>query len=184
MNTTQAIFPNKKYDVIYADPPWDIAGRAWVRGNTLSDHYKTMSISEITELPVDQIQKEDSWLYLWTVDSFLESALKICQTWEFTYKKSWVWVKTGLTRGMGVYNLGNHEQLLLGKRGSPAMPRYNVLQSSVIECRRGSHSTKPVQVKRMIEQYHPNTDKIELFARPLPMFKGLDDGWDYWGNEV
>ena len=34
----------------------------------------------------------------------------------------------------------------------------------------------------MIEKYHPDTTKIELFARPD--WTDYDMGWDFWGNEV
>ena len=181
---THIPFPDKKYDIIYADPAWDIPARAVSRGHKTIEYYDTMDIAEITTLPISTIRKHDSWLYLWTVDSLLQEALGVCKAWGFEYKKSFIWVKHGITQGLGYYNLGNHEQLLLAKRGKPPMPDFESLWSSVLECGRGEHSVKPMHFKRMIEEHHPNTDKIELFARPLPMFKGLDDGWDYWGNEA
>ena len=98
------------------------------------------------------------------------------------YKKSYVWDKVNM--GLGMYNRGQHEQLLVGKRGSPPMPELENLASSVIRVKRGEHSVKPLQVKSMIEKAHPHTDKIELFARPLPLQRFMPDDWDYWGNEV
>ena len=86
--------------------------------------------------------------------------------------------------GLGMYNRGQHEQLIMAKRGNPTMPQLEGLPPSVLSVKRGEHSVKPIHFRCMIDQYHPDTDKIELFARPSPLFKGLDDGWDYWGKEV
>ena len=175
-------FPDKKYGVIYADPAWDCPARAFSRGEVLETYYDTMAITDIHNLPVERIAKDDSWLYLWIIDSLLPICLETVNQWGFTYKKSFVWDKQNM--GLGVYNRGQHEQLLMAKRGKPLMPALDALAPSVLSCKRGGHSVKPLQFKRMIERQHPDTSKIELFARPIPIFKGLDDGWDYWGNEV
>ena len=175
-------FPDKKYDIIYADPAWDMEGREFQLGHSLADHYQTMSIEDIMALPVDTIAKPDTFIYLWTTDNLLHDALHVLEAWGFAYKRSFIWDKVSI--GMGVYNRGQHEQLLFGKCGKPLMPKWKDLQGSVVSCKRGKHSVKPVEFKHIIERTHPNTSKIELFARPSPLFKSLDDGWDYWGNEV
>ena len=43
-------FPNKKYSVIYADPPWSYQDKR-CNGNA-ADHYPTMRIEDICSLPV------------------------------------------------------------------------------------------------------------------------------------
>ena len=85
---------------------------------------------------------------------------------------------------MGFWTRGQHEHLLIGAIGGGMTPESGTQHRSILSCKRGQHSVKPLHAKRMIEQYHPDTDKIELFARPSPLFKGLDDGWEYWGNEA
>lgn len=43
-------FPNKKYSVIYADPPWKYQDERCE--GTAADHYPTMRIEDICNLPV------------------------------------------------------------------------------------------------------------------------------------
>ena len=50
-------FPNKKYSVIYADPPWSYQGKK-CSGNA-ADHYPTMAIKDICALPVKDIAADD-----------------------------------------------------------------------------------------------------------------------------
>ena len=169
-------FPDKKYSVIYADPAWDCPARAYSRGEALTDYYDTMPIEQIKELPVNTIADTDAWLYLWVVDALLPEGLEVCKAWGFTYKKSFIWNK--IFFGLGNYNRGQHEQLLVGKRGNPSMPKLSDLQASVINVKRAEHSMKPYHFRVMIEKHHPNLPKIELFAREH------FEGWDAWGNEV
>ena len=176
MNTPP--FPDKKYDIIYADPAWKYV----MGGNKKPEnHYDTMTPDKIAKLPVNKISKDNSVLYLWTTMIHLDTGLSIMKSWGFTYKTNRVWDKQVI--GTGYWFRGQHEHLLLGTKGNGMCPSENQC-SSVLSVKRGQHSSKPLQVKRMIEQYHPNTDKIELFARPLPLLATQDDGWDYWGNEV
>ena len=46
----------KKYQIIYADPPWSY--RVWRKkehGRTAESHYSTMTIEDIRTLPVGQL---------------------------------------------------------------------------------------------------------------------------------
>lgn len=56
-------FTNKKYSVIYADPPWSYQDKG-CRGNA-SDQYQTMSIEDICSLPVHVISADNCVLFLW-----------------------------------------------------------------------------------------------------------------------
>ena len=180
MNTTQAIpFPDKKYDIIYADPPWQYFVDY---GRRPDNHYPTMPLSEIISLPVSTILKQNAVLYLWATIALLDSAIDVMRAWGFDYKSNMVWDKQVM--GMGFWTRGQHEHLLIGAIGGGMTPESGTQHRSILSCKRGQHSVKPLHAKRMIEQYHPDTDKIELFARPSPLFKGLDDGWEYWGNEA
>ena len=174
-------FPDKKYQVIYADPAWKFPARAFSRREALEDKYDTMLMSEIHALPVETIAADDAYLYLWVVDSLLPECLQTITKWGFVYKKSYIWNKVDM--GLGTYNRGQHEQLLLGKRGSPPMPKLSDLERSVMTIKRGEHSRKPLQFRTMIKKMHPTlTDRIELFARPD--WTDYGQGWDYWGDEV
>ena len=54
---------NKKYNIIYADPPWNYNIKG-VQGTT-ENHYSTMSLEDIKNLPVADITTENAALFLW-----------------------------------------------------------------------------------------------------------------------
>ncbi|GAH81726.1 unnamed protein product, partial [marine sediment metagenome] len=46
----------KKYQIIYVDPPWQYKKNLWQRQQSLaSSHYDSMSIEEICNLPIQTI---------------------------------------------------------------------------------------------------------------------------------
>jgi len=63
------------YKVIYADPPWRFANTA--TRAAAENHYDTMSDIQIRDLPVHTLSDENACLYLWTPNSFLETALEV-----------------------------------------------------------------------------------------------------------
>lgn len=81
----------KKYNIIYADPPW----RYWESGNkNQSEHYSTMTIEDICNLPIKDIAADDSVLFLWVTYPILDSAFKVIESWGFKYSTAaFVWVK-------------------------------------------------------------------------------------------
>ena len=46
-------FPNKEYNIIYADPPWSYQGK--MMNSSVTDHYSVMTIDDICKLPVKDI---------------------------------------------------------------------------------------------------------------------------------
>lgn len=50
-------FPNKQYNIIYADPPWRYRQKGGPKGKrgTAAAHYDTMTTEEICALPVQNI---------------------------------------------------------------------------------------------------------------------------------
>lgn len=167
---------DKKYRVIYADPPWsyndkldlDCSGGA-------EKHYNTMPLDAIAALPVGRIAEKNAVLFLWTTNPLIFDSKQIFEAWGFTYKSMFIWDK--VKTGMGHYNSVRHEMLLICTRGSctPDTPRmFDSVQS--IE-RSEIHSEKPQEFREIIETLYAG-EKIELFARVKR------DGWDVWGNEV
>ena len=62
-------FPNKKYKIIYADPPWKYK-ESW--GNGSNEHtYPTMDTEAIKNLPVKNISEDKAHLYLWVTNPFI-----------------------------------------------------------------------------------------------------------------
>ena len=59
-------FPNKKYSIIYADPPWEYVksgGKKNSRGMA-KQHYETMTIDQIKSLPVQDIAEDNCALFI------------------------------------------------------------------------------------------------------------------------
>ena len=66
-------FPDKKYSVIYADPPWNYAAGGATRN--AERHYKTMKPEDIFDLPVQDIAEDDCLLFMWATFPNLDVAL-------------------------------------------------------------------------------------------------------------
>ena len=79
---------------------------------------------------------------------------------------------------MGYWFRGQHELLLVARRGDFPRPRPEDCVSSVIQAARGEHSEKPEAVYEILETYFPGSSKIELFARKTR------EGWAAAGNEI
>ena len=163
---------DKKYRVIYADPPWsynDKQDTAKLGG--AEKYYPTMPIEDICALPVPS--EKNAVLFLWTTSPQLEDSFKVINAWGFKYKSSFIWDK--VLHAMGHYNSVRHEFLLIATKGSctPDVPK---LFDSVVSIERTEHSRKPKEFREMIDTLYPNGNRLEMFAREAP------EGWDVWGN--
>lgn len=165
---------NKKYQIIYADPPWQYRKNTVPPNRKIENHYPTMPYKDICDLkvPVD----DNCILYLWVTYPFLREGLGVIEAWGFKYKSCLVWDKEII--GCGYWFRGQHEFLLVGVRGKVKPPPNSLRVSSVYRERRSKHSKKPMIIKTWINQWYPEKSKIELFAREKT------PGWDIWGNEV
>jgi len=175
---------NKKYDIIYADPPWKYNQRANTgkfRGGAFM-HYKLLNTDAICNLPVNKLTQEHAALFLWTTFPHLSSGLKVMEAWGFSYKTcGFVWAKLNkvspsLFFGVGYYTKSNAEVCLLGIKGK-MKPVDNRVSSLILSPLR-QHSQKPHEARDRIVQLFGNRTRIELFARTLT------EGWDIWGMEL
>ena len=57
--------PNKKYNIIYADPPWSYGDKLKHWGGGANSHYDTMKLSEIKEMNISEISEKNCILFLW-----------------------------------------------------------------------------------------------------------------------
>jgi len=186
----------KKYQIIYADPPWKYNSKE-LYGDKINGHkngtrkrfanlermYNTMTIEDIKALPIKKISDDNCCCFMWVTDSHLKQGIEALESWGFKYKTiAFVWLKKYST-GTNVLNfapwtLKSTEICLLGVKGK--MSKYktanNVQQFVVAE--RKKHSQKPEEVRKRIEVLFGGCKKIELFAREKI------EGWDCWGNEV
>ena len=171
-------FPNKKYNVIYADPPWCIGTIEMDKWKSpLSDKYPTMSDDELIKLPVKEITNDNSALFLWTTHSMIPTALNLMEKWGFKYYCIITWDK-----GSGWCQHGFNkrtELLLFGYKGkiTEVIKQEGKFISTMITENKTTHSRKPHRVYAMIEN-STIKPRIELFARHKR------EGWDTWGNEV
>lgn len=167
------------YSVVYADPPWTFQTYSVKgKGRSAEAHYDCMTLEAIKALPVGVWAAKSSALYLWCTVPHLENALAVISAWGFDYKSSFVWVKDRI--GTGYWARNRHELLLIGARGTKICPRFRDIPAadSVIQGQQRAHSQKPDQARTIIEDYHPDVPRLEMFARErLP-------GWDAWGLEA
>lgn len=85
---------------------------------------------------------------------------------------------------MGYWFRGQHELLMVATSGSVSPPVQSLRIPSVIKIRRGSHSSKPDQIRDYISKWFPDVPKMKMFARAYTDFWPKHDGWDVWGNEI
>ena len=185
--------PNRQYDILYADPPWYYNGklqfdksgtaernRDWSKRifiSSASFKYPTVPTDELKKLPVQQIAKDDSLLFLWTTNPHLAQAIELGIAWGFEYKTvAFVWNK--MKHNPGHYTLSYYELCLLFKRGRIPTPRGARNVKQLIEIPRKNHSEKPVEIAQSIMRMFPHQSRIELFARTKK------EGFDSWGLEV
>lgn len=165
---------DRKYPVIYADPPWQYDFSP-SDDRSVENHYPTMDIDAITALPVEALATPDAMLFLWAPPSFIKKGIAVLEAWGFELASSMVWDKGKI--GTGIYFRQQHEYLLLGKRGQPITPRPGSQPASVLRADRGAHSEKPVEAYEIIEAMYPGLPRIELFSR------SPREGFDAWGNQ-
>ena len=183
-------FPNKKYNIIYADPPWQFNSRIHQenRGFThsLEDHYDTMKDKDIKDLPVQDIADDDCILFMWVVDSHLKEGIEVIESWGFTYRTiGFTWVKEypntfppQICFNFSPYLLKSTEICLIGMKGKLKNIKDRDDVKGLCFEARTKHSEKPHEIRRRIETMCKDLPKIELFAR-----KNFD-AWDASGNEV
>lgn len=67
---------NKKYNIIYADPPWEYK-ESGSGSRVVKSHYPTMEIEQIKKLPIPKIAEETSILFIWVTFPRLEQGLEV-----------------------------------------------------------------------------------------------------------
>lgn len=177
-------FPDKKYGIIYADPPWRNP-KSGSKARNNEKHYPSMSTEEICDLPVRDISEENAMLFLWACFPCLPDALKVIESWGFEYYGlAFDWCKIGKNGkpkiGCGYYTRQNNEICLIGvKPGlkNRIKPKTKNVSCCILQPTR-EHSRKPDCTRDYIVAICGDLPRIELFARRRT------GGWDAWGNEI
>lgn len=186
----------KLFSTILADPPWPYTSSKAIVGNggrgnqdgkasqitqvNVLNHYSTMSITDIKNLPVKNHLEKNAHLYLWTTNSFMVEAHEIARAWGFIPKTIITWVKqqhhnNKVSMKTGYWYRSCTEHIVFAVKGSlrlkgPTAP-------TAFLSPRLPHSVKPDKFYEIIEQQSPGPF-LELFARKVR------SGWDSWGNEI
>ena len=175
-------FPAKKYEIIYADPPWAYNDKLGGLPKYGAMTYNTMTQDELAGLPIREITAKNCILFMWATMPKLQEALDTIKAWGFKYKTcAFCWVKQnpnggGFYAGLGHWVQGNAELCLLATKGSPR--RVSRCVKQIVYSPRRRHSQKPDEVRDRIVELMGDLPRIELFARSTA------PGWDVWGNEA
>lgn len=186
------------YSTIVADPPWrqmrgpDFDGRAndtrihrAVGSKTNSVKrpliYPTLSVEEIKTLPVQTVAAQNSHLYLWVTNHYVEDAYSIARAWGFKPVSLLVWAKAPMGLGPGGAFVQTTEFVLFARRGRDirkARSETTWWQWTRARAHSGApvHSGKPDAFIDMVETVSPGP-YLELFARRQRL------GWKTWGDE-
>lgn len=174
----------KKYNIIYADPPWKF--QAYSKKGSLQKsadcHYSCMKLEDIQNLPVSEIAASDCVLFLWVTFPLLQEGIDTMRRWGFLYKTcAFNWVKRNKRAeswfmGLGYWTRSCSEICLLGTKGKPKRISKSVLQ--ICDARIMEHSRKPDEIRERIVELCGDLPRIELFARRQ------HEGWECVGNEI
>ena len=172
-----------KYQIIYADPPWNFRGYDLKKtARYVGNKYEVQSKEWLEELPIHKIADSDCLLFIWVTMPKLNEVFDLIKAWGFEYKTvAFTWVKRNKKSpswfwGMGGWTRANAELCLLATKCSPK--RVSAAIHSVIDTPIEGHSKKPDIVREKIIELAGSLPRIELFARQKT------EGWDVWGNEV
>lgn len=185
--------PKKKFEIIYADPPWDYGGKMQFDKTSSSFDkidlsknifissanfkYPTLKFKQLINIPISEIAADDCLLFMWVTNPHLAQGIELGQAWGFEYKTvAFVWNK--MVHNPGKYTMSYCELCLVFKKGRIPTPRGTRNEKQLVHSPRGEHSAKPADVREAIERMFPSQNKIELFARSKPK------GWAVWGLDV
>lgn len=199
MSVAPPTVPEGGFGAILCDPPWafrTFAGKdrtpTQKKFREAEDHYPTMSVAEMSSLPVKDWAAKDCALFMWVVGSHYDAAIELGSAWGFKLKTdAFCWMKQKLIgadqidlftgdippprMSMGYWTRKQVETCLLFTRGRPRRLSKGVRQ--VIVAPSLGHSRKPVEQYGRIEQLVAGP-YLEMFARQSR------PGWDVWGNET
>jgi N6-adenosine-specific RNA methylase IME4 len=175
------------YGAIPADPPWSFrvwSGKGMARAP--DNHYPTMGIDDIAQLPITDLAAPDCALFYWICWPSMPDALRVIEAWGFQFKTcAFSWLKADPYRlfadeftpsmGCGYWTRANTEACLLATRGKPRRLNADVRQGIIAP--RREHSRKPDCIHERIERLVAGP-YLELFARQQRA------GWDAWGDQV
>jgi len=175
---TPSLPENNKYNVIYADPPWDIGSFVLDKWESpLEEKYPTMSLDDLKKIDINSLKDENCVLFMWSTLTTIPDAIELMKSWGFKYHIMLTWDK-----GNGWSSTGFHrktEVILVGYVGkiTEVVNQFGNYIPTVFYEAKKEHSKKP---EIMYNYLISNTKgkRLEMFARDKK------EGFDCWGNEV
>lgn len=166
----------KKYQLIYADPPWQYRNVTTGRNNTsgAAHHYETIPLEELCRYPIQLIAAKDAALFLWCTTPLLPDGFKLMEAWGFEYKTTIYWHKI-MSQGLGNWFRGQVEVILVGVRGK--LTPFHCQKANFIQTKVRKHSQKPREIYGLLESLDLDP-MVELFARERRQ------KWDAWGSDL
>ncbi len=180
-------FPTKKYKILIVDPPWNQGktGKRKVRPNQGTQlDYPTMEKEELLSLPIPNLAKEQSFLWLWATNSkdkktrepILKIAFELMEKWGFNFYTMITWNKQTGPCPFGPYQIIT-EHVLFGYKGKVKFDRSVLGKMQTLFTETPTvHSAKPNIFYEQIHKFFDG-DKLDVFARQKR------EGFDGWGNE-
>lgn len=173
-----------RFRIWLADPCWSYNDSGPTEDGSLAKAegaYPTMSMEELMKLPIEAHAERDAILFCWvTATMLLENPgpRDVIEAWGFKPKTGIVWDKVLGMPGHYGFQV-KHEHVIIATRGS-CLPDVAVPhEDSVLTIRRkGEHSEKPEELRKIIDKHWPNGNRVELFGRK-PV-----EGWTVWGNDA
>ncbi len=169
--------------LVHADPPWSYDNDG-PRG-AAAGHYATTDARAIAVRLDEAIDRTDAdaYLLLWATSPLLGDVFAEMARSRWSYVTALAWHKTpGI--GVGYHARGDHEHLLLWRRGKPKpvqVPR------SLWSGPRAGHSVKPeAWLRHLLLAYtRPGDLVLDLYAGTAPMaIASLRTGRRYVGAEI
>ncbi len=165
-----------QFGTVLCDPPWEqhVIGRRATRPMTSTRlPYPTLSVREITALPIAPLLVRGAHVWLWTTNQFLRAAFDVLEAWGVRYLTTVTWVKPS---GCGAWFASTTQHCLMGYYGACRFPlrRYAPTHFHAAPKR---HSAKPEGFYDLIESISP-APRLELFARQTRL------GWSSVGDGI
>ncbi|MEL4371376.1 MT-A70 family methyltransferase [Shewanella xiamenensis] len=193
---------SKKYQLIYADPPWAFSNQntGGSMKSSAQAKYTVTSTEDLKCLDVNSIADDNCVLVMWYVGAMPQDAIDLVKSWGFTLKNmnGFVWNKLTINNnpffGMGFWTRAGSESAIIAIKGKPtpacrsvrAVGNYDPQSLDEVLahlCYVGTyqnirHSQKPDEFRDKCVELMGDVPRLEMFARTRTK------GWDVFGNEV
>lgn len=162
-----------RYATVVVDPPWPL-GKMGLRKYASELPYRTMTMDDIRDLPIESLLLDDSLVFLFTVNKYIGDAIAMLDRWGAPYSYTMTWVKNGGSQYPNTPCF-NAEFIVVGRRGSP---RYLDTKSfkTANYWPREAHSVKPQGFYNLLSRVTP-APRLDVFARRRI------HGFDGWGDQ-